>query len=151
MVRRAFLCVCAIVFAWALSEMCIVMGDEVPAGQSLTDQITGTWVISPNKRISTGTLEFKVGGTYEMKETFKDGSSGGTKGEFELDETSTPVRLRLCLGKCNQPGAEWVTRFCIMRLTSPTTMEIYQSQDGSYPESFPENKDADNYMILTRK
>ncbi len=152
MIKRTFLCVCACAFGWAMSGICgVPASDEAPAARSLTEQITGTWTIAPNKRVSTGTLEFKVGGTYEMKETFKNGSSSGTKGQFELDESPTPVRLRLCPGKCTQPGAEWVTRFCIMRLTSPTTLEIYQSTGSSYPKAFPKDKDAKNYMILSKK
>ena len=151
MIKRAFLCFSACIFAWAFSGNAVLAANEMTTGQSLKEQITGPWMIAPNKQISTGTLEFKAGGTYEMNQTDKDGSSAGTKGEFKLDESTTPVRLRLCLGACNQPGAEWVTRFCIIRLTSPTTMEIFQSTDGSYPGAFPEDKEAENYLILTRK
>lgn len=152
MVKRIFFFVYVCAFGWTMSGICgVPASDNAPAARSLAEQISGTWTIAPNKRVSTGTLEFKVGGTYEMKETFKDGSSSGTKGEFKLDESATPARLKLCLGKCTQPGAEWVARFCIMRLTSPTTLEIYQSTGGSYPKAFPRDKNAKNYMILSKK
>ena len=151
MIRKVILLLCVLIpavfaaTAFATPETA-TRTDTVP----LKQQIIGVWTIQPNNRTTTGTMVFKETSTYEMNETLKDNSSAGTKGEFTLDETVTPARLRLCLGKCNQPGAEWVTRFCILQLTSATTMEIYISTTGSFPDGFPEDKNAENYLILKK-
>ena len=142
----------ALIIAFVCSSGAALADDAVKSAQKpMAEQLTGVWTIAPNARITEGTLEFKTGGKYEMNEEYGDGTGAGTKGDFVLDETTTPVRLKLCLGDCNQPGAEWVTRFCIVKMTGPDTLEIYQSKDGNYPAAFPEDKNAENYMMLTKK
>lgn len=123
---------------------------EMEAAKPLAERIIGTWTIAPNVRTSAGKMIFKADGTYEIAERYHDGTGAETRGEFSLDETVTPARLKLCLGECNKPGAELVTRFCILKCTAPNVIELYQSLEGSFPEDFPEDKNTENFMVLTR-
>lgn len=112
--------------------------------------ILGTWEITPSKRVSEGSIVFNTDGTYALNERLQDGSGVGTKGEYILDGTSTPVRIDLCLGKCGKSGSEWTTRFGILKALSGETMQIRTSPDGNYPAEFSNDRSEEYTMILKR-
>ena len=112
--------------------------------------VAGTWEIAPNRRASKGSITFDQGGTYVMNEKLQDGSGVGTKGEYKLDTSLTPVKIDLCLDKCGKPGSEWNTRFGIMRVLSNKKLEIRTSPDSKYPSGFSNDTSEEYTMILTR-
>lgn len=112
--------------------------------------IVGTWEMTPNEFILSGSIEFRSDGTYEMHQ---DRSDGGvtTKGEYRIDGSTDPARIDLCLEKCDAPGSEWTTRFCIVRMLEGDKLEIQSSPDGNYPTDFSEEKDDVHNMVMARK
>jgi hypothetical protein len=85
-----------------------------------------------------------------MSEKFKDGSGGGTKGDYRLDCESSPARIALYLGKFGDDPADLTTRFGIVRALSGDTLEIQFSPDGKYPDRFAENPSGMYTLMLTR-
>ena len=108
------------------------------------------WEIAPNKRASEGYIVFDVNGTYEMYEKFHDGGGVTKKGEYLLYTNATPVRIDICLEKCNNSGAEWTTLFGIIRVISDEKLEIHTSPDSNYPSGFSDDKSDMYTMILSR-
>ena len=85
-----------------------------------------------------------------MDEKRTDGMGVGRKGRYELDLSTDPVRIDLCLGNCGEPGSEWTTLFGILRFHTEDRLEIRTSPDSNYPEKFS-RKECDKYtMMLTR-
>ncbi|MFO7976790.1 MAG: OmpA family protein [Candidatus Hydrogenedentota bacterium] len=122
--------------------------DTAPA--SLDQLIVGTWAIAPNDRATEGTVIFEKNGRYDMTERFKDGSGGGTKGDYRLDCESTPARIALYLGKFGNDPADLTTRFGIVRALSADELEIQFSPEGKYPDHFEENPSGMYTLMLTR-
>jgi hypothetical protein len=118
--------------------------------KDLTQLILGKWEIAPNKRASEGYIIFDLNGTYEMYEKFHDGMGVTKKGEYLLYSNVTPVRIDICLNKCNNAGAEWTTLFGIIRAISNEKLEIHTSPDSEYPSGFPDDKSNKYTMILSR-
>lgn len=117
---------------------------------SLDQLIEGKWSIEPNDRATGGLLVFDAKGAYDMSEKFKDGSGGGTKGDYRLDCESSPARIALYLGKFGDDPADLTTRFGIVRALSGDTLEIQFSPDGKYPDRFAENPSGMYTLMLTR-
>lgn len=118
--------------------------------KDLTQLILGKWEIAPNKRASEGYIIFDLNGTYEMYEKFHDGTGVTKKGEYLLYSNVTPVKIDICLDKCNNAGAEWTTLFGIIRAISNEKLEIHTSPDDKYPSDFPDDKSNKYTMILSR-
>lgn len=118
--------------------------------KDITQYILGRWEIAPNKRASEGYIVFDVNGTYEMYEKFHDGMGVTKKGEYLLYSNVTPVRIDICLEKCNNSGAEWTTLFGIIRVISDEKLEIHTSPDSNYPSGFSDDKSDMYTMILSR-
>ncbi len=123
---------------------------EEGISQDVAQLIVGKWEIAPNKRASKGSITFDKNGSYSMHEQLQDGSGVGTKGEYKLNSNVTPVRIDLCLDKCDEPGSEWTTRFGIMRVLSNEKLEIHLSPDGKYASDFSDDTSDEYTMILTR-
>lgn len=116
--------------------------------ESIARIIIGKWTITPNKRITEGSITFNSNGTYEKNEKHPDGTGTGAKGEYRLYESITPMRIDLCLDKC--PGSEWTTLFSIMRVLPDGKIEIHHSPDSKYPSDFSADISDGYTMILTR-
>jgi len=119
------------------------------SSKDITQLILGKWEIAPNKRASEGYIVFDVNGTYEMYEKFHDGGGVTKKGEYLLYSNVTPVRIDICLDKCNNSGAEWTTLFGIIRVISDEKLEIHTSPDSNYPSAFSDDKSDKYTMILS--
>lgn len=124
--------------------------DEQGVSQDIAQLIVGKWTIAPNKRATQGTIVFNSNGSYELQEHLADGTGVGTKGGFKLNSRVTPATIDLCLGKCDEPGSEWTTRFGIIRVLPGGQLEIRTSSDGTYPSGFSDDTSAEQTMILTR-
>jgi hypothetical protein len=120
------------------------------APKDIARTIVGKWEMAANKRATKGSISFDTNGAYELQESLQDGTEVGAKGEYNLDTSSTPIRIDLCLDKCGKPGSEWTTRFGILRILSGEKMEIRTSPDGKYPSSFSDDTNEEHTMILTR-
>ncbi|MBN2565804.1 MAG: OmpA family protein [Candidatus Eisenbacteria bacterium] len=116
----------------------------------LATAILGNWTMAPKGDIASGTMVFKADMTYEMDEKMADGSGSGIKGEYKLDAGASPARLAICLGKCDQPGSEWTTQFCILRLLDDGRLEIRSSPDSNYPSAFAGDASDEHTMLLKR-
>lgn len=119
--------------------------------KDVTQLVVGKWEITPNKRVSKGSITFDKNGSYAMHEQLQDGSGVGTKGEYKLNSSVTPVKIDLCLDKCGKPGSEWTTRFGIIRVLSNEKLEICTSPDGKYPSDFSDDTSSEYTIILTRE
>ena len=118
--------------------------------KDLTQLILGKWEMAPNKRASEGYIIFDNNGTYEMYEKFHDGTGVTKKGEYLLYSDARPVKIDICLEKCNNAGAEWTTLFGIIRAISNEKMEIRTSPDAKHPSGFSDDKSDEYTMILSR-
>ena len=118
--------------------------------KDLTQLILGKWEIAPSKRASEGYIIFDLNGTYEMYEKFHDGTGVTKKGEYLIDSKVTPVKIDLCLEKCNNAGAEWTTLFGIIRVISDEKLEIHTSPDSNHPSDFSDDKSDEYTIILSR-
>ncbi|MCK4694306.1 MAG: hypothetical protein KAT74_01015 [Candidatus Cloacimonetes bacterium] len=118
--------------------------------KDLTQLILGKWEIAPNKRASEGFIIFDLNGTYEMYEKFHDGAGVSKKGEYLLYSNVIPVKIDICLDKCNNAGSEWTTLFGIIRVISNEKLEIHTSPDDKYPSGFSDDKSDEYTMILSR-
>lgn len=118
--------------------------------KDVTHLLVGKWDLAPNKRASKGSITFNKNGTYELQEKLQDGSGVGTKGEYKLTTTVTPIRIDLCVDKCDKPGSEWTTRFGIIRVLPNRKLKICTSPDGKYPLAFSDDTSNEYIMILTR-
>jgi hypothetical protein len=125
-----------------------VLNENTP--KDITQLILGKWEIAPNKRASEGFIIFDLNGTYEMYEKFHDGTGVTTKGEYLLYSNVTPVKIDICLDKCNNAGSEWTTLFGIIRAISNKKLEIHTSPDSKYPSGFSDDKTDMYTMILSR-
>jgi len=125
------------------------MSEGLPQ-KSIAQFIVGKWNISPNNRSSEGSIVFDASGGYEMKETLLDGDGVATKGEYKLDDNAEPSKIDLCLGKCDNPGSEWTTRFGIVRALSNGKVEIHISSDEKYPAVFSSDPLDQYTLVLTR-
>lgn len=118
--------------------------------KDLTQLIVGKWELAPNKRASEGFIIFELNGNYEMYEKLLDGTGVTKKGEYVLNSNVTPVKIDICLDKCNTTGSEWTTLFGIIKALSNEKLEIHTSADGKYPSSFSDDKSDEYTMILSR-
>ena len=116
----------------------------------LAQLIPGKWELAPNKRASEGYIIFDPKGSYEMFEKLQDGTGVTKKGEYLLYRDVSPVKIDICLGKCNQAGSEWTSLFGIIRALSNNKIEIRVSADGNRPTEFSEDKSEEGTMILSR-
>ena len=119
--------------------------------EALGEVILGEWSIEPNARADGGSISFGDDGKYVMEERFKDGTGGGTKGDYRLDCVSSPVRIALYLGPVDNAGAALTTRYAIVRALADGRVEIQFSDDGEYPEAFVDDPDGALSMLLVRK
>ena len=120
------------------------------SSNDITQHILGKWEIAPNKRASEGYIVFDVNGTYEMYEKFHDGMGVTKIGEYLIYSNATPVKIEICLEKCNNSGAEWTTLFGIIRAISNDKLEIHISADSKHPTEFSDDKNDERTMILSR-
>lgn len=116
----------------------------------ISQYIIGTWEMTPNEYVLSGTIEFRKDGTYEMYQQMSD-AGVTTKGEYHIDGSTNPPRIDLCLEKCDTPGSEWTTRFCIVRMLEGDKLEIQSSPNGNYPAAFSDEKDDVHSMLMSRK
>jgi len=120
------------------------------ASLDLAQLIPGKWELAPNNRATEGFIIFNQNSTYEMYEKLIDGTGVSKKGEYLLYSNVTPVKIDICLGKCNQDGSEWTTLFGIIRAISNEKLEIRTSASSTYPSGFSNDKSDDVTMILSR-
>ncbi len=128
----------------------VMAGFPVLAQDDLSQLIPGKWNLAPNKRATEGTIDFSAKGTYELYEKHHDGAGVTTKGEYRLNEKSSPVRIDLCVGRCGAPGSEWTTRFGIIRVLPDGKLEIYTSKTEKHPSDFPKDPTGEYSMVLSR-
>ena len=129
----------------------LVMADlPVHAQDDLSQLILSKWTLAPNKRAAEGSIVFSDNGFYELSEKFHDGAKVGTKGQYLLNEKSSPTKIDLCVGKCGKPGSEWTTRFGIIRVLSEGKLEIHTSKTEKHPTAFPNDPTGEYSMILSR-
>lgn len=151
MSRRRFPFSAAILFPVFFGLVLAATGRPATAQDDVGRAILGEWQLQPNKRATEGSIVFAAAGTYELFERHHDGAGVSTKGEYRLDEKSSPSRIDLCLDKCGKAGSEWTTRFGIIRMLSDGKVEIRTSPDATYPQAFAGDPPSDEYtMILTR-
>ena len=124
--------------------------DQEDVSKDIAQLIVGKWTIAPNTRAAQGTIVFNRNGSYELQEQLADATGVGTKGGFKLNSRVTPATIDLCLGKCDEPGSEWTTRFGIIRVLPGGQLEIRTSSDGKYPSGFSDDTSDEQTMILTR-
>ena len=142
--RKSTITLCAT----ALLLVCAVSS---PAGGPVAENLTGVWLLSPTQWVESGQLTFNEDGTYVLEERHAtDGVLVTTTGQFLIDESATPVRIDLCLEQCGGPGAEWTTRFGILRFISDQALEIRTSPDATPPAEFSTDEHDRGTMKLTR-
>ncbi len=120
------------------------------ASIDLVQLILGKWELAPNNRATEGFIIFNQNGTYEMYEKLIDGAGVSKKGEYLLYSNASPVKIDICLGKCNQDGSEWTTLFGIIRVISNEKLEIRTSPSSAYPLEFSDDKSDEGTIILSR-
>ena len=94
-------------------------------------------------------LIFRADDHYVKTERHRDGVLVETKGEYCLDPTCSPCSLDLCVGDCDQPGAEWTTTCAIIRRITDDQLELRWSPDGQRPDHFTTEEDPYT-QVLTR-
>ncbi|MCF8067336.1 MAG: OmpA family protein [Desulfobacterales bacterium] len=123
---------------------------STPVSSAISGNLEGKWNMTPNKRVKSGTITFYSNGTYLMEERLQDGDGVSRKGEFKVNNQTSPNRIDICLGKCGASGAEYTTGFSIFRFFEGGKLEICSSPDGKYPVRFNDGIVDEYTMILTR-
>jgi hypothetical protein len=128
---------------------------ETGATSSMTEKtgqqysLLGHWQADNPDELPPGEIEFRPDHHYTMTE-FRDASTRVTReGEYRLDASSVPNTIDLCLGDCEQPGAEFVTLYGIFKFDSADKAQIEFSSTDRRPTAFA-SEPNEYTLILTR-
>lgn len=140
-------------FRWAVILISILLftSPETLSGQDIKKSLLGTWtMVSNGDGFLEATIHFQDGNKYQLIRKWPDTSVAEIKGGYELDASSTPARLRLCLADCNAAGSEWTSMFCACIMEEPNQLRIQISDSGEYPDSVSENPDDQGMYLFER-
>lgn len=112
--------------------------------------IYGEWTVESKNDLPPGSIVFNEDGTYKMTEYREADMQVTLEGQFKMETGREPYIIDLCLGDCRAAGAQFVTRFGIIRFISEDRAEIRFSTTEERPTEFGAPAD-ENTLFLDRK